>query len=111
MASERDERLARNEALFRVANERAAAWEERQGQDEEPEVYYCECANPDCRQNVSLLHADYERVRRDPTHFFVVPGHEAPEVESVIEEHDDWMVVRKDPETHPIAQGTDPRSR
>lgn len=109
MPTEREKRIAMNEALFRTANERAAEWEEQHAQDE-AELYQCECASLECREKISLLKPDYERARRDPTYFFVIPGHEIPDVESVIEEHDGWVVVRKDPETHPIARATDERS-
>jgi hypothetical protein len=110
MATEREERVVLNEALFRTANERAAAWEERHEKPDEVELYHCECADVDCRQKVPLLVADYERVRSDPTQFFVIRGHELPDVESVIETHDEWAVIRKDPEVHEIARATDDRN-
>ena len=109
MATDREERLVLNEAMFRTANERAAAWEERHS-DDDVELYYCECANPDCRDKVPLRRADYERVREDPTQFFIAPDHEVPDIESVIEEHEKWVVIRKAPEVRGIAQATDERS-
>ena len=109
MPSERHQRLAKNEALFRVANERAAGWEERKGEDR-PESYYCECALTTCRETISLTADEYERVRSDATHFFVIPGHEIPDIESVVERHEGWVVIEKAPETHEIAKATDPRA-
>jgi hypothetical protein len=108
VADEREERLARNEAIFRVGNERMAAWEERH-REAEVEEYMCECADPDCRAKVPLTQPDYERIRSDSCHFVVVPGHEIPDVETVIEEHDDWVIVEKDPEVQAIVERTDPR--
>jgi hypothetical protein len=108
VASEREQRLAKNEALFRVANERAAGWEERQGENR-PESYYCECAETACREKVSLTRDEYERVRSDATHFFVVPGHQIPDIESVVETHEGWFVIEKAPETHEIVKATDLR--
>ena len=108
MASDRIERLALNEALFRAANERAARWEERH-RVEATELYFCECADPECREKVPLREADYERVRTHSDHFLVVPGHELVEVETVIESHDDWAVIEKDPEVREIVEATDPR--
>ena len=110
MPSEREKRIALNEALFRTANERAAAWEERHEEGAEVELYQCECADLHCREKVPLGKPEYERVRQDPTLFFVVPGHEIPEVETVVEEHEGWAVVRKAPETHAIVKATDERS-
>jgi hypothetical protein len=108
VASARKERLALNEALFRAANERMADWEERH-RVEATERYYCECANPECRQKVPLRESDYERVRKDSDRFFVVPGHEVVDIETVIESHEDWVVVVKAQEVREIVEATDPR--
>jgi hypothetical protein len=108
MASDRKERLALNEALFRNANERMAAWEER-GRDESVEFYFCECADPDCRQKVQLRGSDYEQVRSNSCHFFVVPGHEIPDVETVIATREGWVVIEKDPEVREIVEAAAPR--
>ena len=110
MPSKRKARIAMNEVMFRAANERAADWEERHPQPEDVELYQCECASLECRDKVGLLKADYERVRRDPTQFFVLPGHETPDAETVVESHEGWLVVQKDPETHAIAETTDERT-
>ena len=108
MAGEREERLALNEALFRVANERMADWEERHSASE-TELYHCECAEPDCREKVSLTKDDYERVRQDSAHFVIAPGHEKPDIETVIESHDGWLMIEKDPEVQTLVEETDPR--
>jgi hypothetical protein len=108
MAGSREERLAENETLFRAANERMRDWEERD-RDEATELYFCECADTECNDKVRLRGPDYERVRSDSSHFLVVPGHEVPGVETVIESHEEWVVIRKDPEVREIAEETDPR--
>lgn len=108
MASEREERIARNEALFREGNERMAAWEERH-RTESIELYFCECADTECREKVPLAQSDYERVRSDSGHFLIVPGHEIADVETMVESHDEWAMIEKDPEVRDIAEGTDPR--
>ena len=101
--------MALNEALFRTANERMAAWEEVQ-RAEGAELFFCECADPECREKIRLLTSDYERIRRDPCHFFVKPGHDVPDIEDVIEPHDEWVVIEKNPEVSEIVEATDPRS-
>jgi hypothetical protein len=53
--------------------------------------------------------SEYERVRRDSTLFFVLRGHEAPEVEEVVEENDRYNVVRKDAPAAGVARERDPR--
>ena len=109
MAGERERRIGENEAIFRAANERMADWEERD-RVEALELYFCECADPTCTQKVRLRGSDYERVRSDPTHFFVVPGHEVADVETVLESHPDWVLVEKDEaDARDVAEETDPR--
>ena len=109
MADLRAQRLAENEALFRAANERVAEWEERD-RIEAVEPYFCECADPECGGKVELRGSDYERVRSNAALFFVVPGHEIPDLERVIESYSDWSVVEKfEPEAREVAAKTDPR--
>jgi hypothetical protein len=95
--------------MFRFGNERMAGWEERH-EDEEPELYFCECADPDCRQKVRLEKPDYESVRADSRRFFVVAGHEIPDVETVVESHEGWVVIEKAPDVTSTVQTLDPRS-
>ncbi len=108
MTEERARRIADNESLFRLANERMAGWEERERADAR-ELYFCECGRAECREKVELVKADYERARSDSVTFFVVPGHEFPDVETVIESQDVWVLVRKHPEVHDRVEATDPR--
>ena len=83
--------------MFRLANERMADWEEVRV-SEAVERYLCECADPACREQIGLRKSEYESVRSDSRHFVTVRGHEIPDVETVIEKHDGWVVVEKDPE-------------
>ena len=105
----REERLGANEAIFRAANERMEDWEEQHWKSE-TEVYYCECADPKCREKVHLRHADYEKARRDSSYFLIVQGHEDPEIETVIEEQKGWAIVEKEPELKEEERRLDPRS-
>lgn len=55
--------------------------------------------------------AQYEKLRSDPTTFGIKPGHELPDIETVVEEHGHYLVVRKiDPEAAAVAVSEDPRS-
>ncbi|MEA2346247.1 MAG: hypothetical protein QOG62_34 [Thermoleophilaceae bacterium] len=100
--------MAKNEALFREANERMAAWEERHSGAAE-EVYLCECTDRACLERVRLSRDQYEAVRGDSSHFVIVTGHVTPDVEKVIATHGDWSVVEKDPDVRHIVEATDPR--
>lgn len=109
MGDLRKERIAVNEGLFRNANERTAEWDEvREG--DEPALYVCECANPECRKRIRLKREDYERVRQNSRHFAVAAGHQIPDAETAIEDNGEWLVVEKDPDVADTVRSMDPRS-
>src|SRR3954452_10700340 len=76
MASRRTTRIARNQAMFRMVNERVSAWPEREAVSaDEPTMRYCECADTHCFERVYVTRAEYEAIRADSTRFAVVVGH------------------------------------
>jgi hypothetical protein len=103
----RSGRAAANENLFRRINERV---EELSGDgDELPLV--CECSLPDCVARVAGVTArEYEAVRRHPDRFFVAPGHERTDIETVVEARPGYIVVEKRGSAGDVARGDDPRS-
>jgi hypothetical protein len=106
----RQERLALNQAMFRIANERLSAWPERQGHDPaEPAAYYCECSRTECRDRLWLTHDEYEAVRTDSRRFAIVPGHEYTEVERVVAERRGHAVVEKYAAVAGVVEASDPR--
>jgi hypothetical protein len=105
--SSREERLAANEDLFRHVNERIAELTDKWGGELD---LVCECADPECTQRIVLTVDEYERVRQDPHHFAVLPGHEIPDVEDVLTRNERYVVVEKHVETHAQMEEADPRS-
>jgi hypothetical protein len=106
----REERVARNEALFREVNERIKDVSEGVATLSETD-FVCECGDPECSDPVSLTPVEYEDVRRDATHFLIVPGHADLEIEVVIARNERFAVVAKtDPQAARIAVREDPRS-
>ena len=106
----RYERVAMNEARFRETNERIAAWSEREGVFPAEKIeFYCECGQSTCFDRLSLARADYEAVRTDSARFAVLPGHVFPAVERVVEDHGDYVIVKKAEDVRRIAEETDPR--
>lgn len=103
----REERLARNEVLFREVNERIE--EMRSGEDGEIE-FLCECGLETCTAVIKLSTNEYEKLRSDPTTFAVAPGHEIEDIEAVVSESDHFNVVRKHESESEIARRMDPRS-
>jgi hypothetical protein len=102
--------IALTEAAFRIANERMAKWPERYT-NSPVEAYFCECGDRQCRARVLLSRDAYEAVRQDSRRFLIVPGHEKPTVESVIESYGTYEVVEKLPDVLAIVTEADPRQR
>jgi len=92
---EREVRAARNQALFRVVNEKLkdinAAFEDIVGSH----AVACECADLQCIETLEIARQEYEEIRANPRHFAVRRGHVYPEVERVVREVDGYAVVEK----------------
>ena len=95
MADARAQRIAENEARFRDINERLRGDLQTITGDSEPLRFVCECGNASCREGVPLSLEEYQAVRADPMHFAVVPGHEIPDVESVVARHERYFMIEK----------------
>ena len=106
---DRAERVAKNEILFRQVNERILAIEGDRWRVD-PVDFMCECGNMECTRVVQMPVDDYERLRSDAAHFGVIPGHELPDVEQVVERHETYLVVEKDGEARVRAELADPRT-
>jgi hypothetical protein len=104
----REERVAKNEILFRQVNERILQIEGDRWRVD-PVDFMCECGDVTCLRVVQLSLDDYERLRKDPSHFGVIPGHEIPELERVVETHATYTVVEKTGEMGLRAVAADPR--
>jgi len=55
----------------------------------------CECAWRGCVKRIRMRAADYIAAHDQPNRFVVIPGHEIPEIEKVVEEHDGYSVIEK----------------
>jgi hypothetical protein len=104
----RDERLARNEVLFRSVNEAIEQQALEFGGLDEYE-FICECARAGCFDRVSLTLKEYEHIRAEGTRFFVVTGHEDIAVELVVEKRRGFVIVEKDGHAGLVAEHADPR--
>ncbi|MGZ8782781.1 MAG: hypothetical protein ACXWZB_04715 [Gaiellaceae bacterium] len=105
----RQERLARNEALFRDVNERVLAVAAVHGEDDHVYEFFCECSNADCTFQLKATLAEYEAVRAHSTRFVIAPKHQMPEIEIVVEKSENWWVVEKQGEPGELVEELDPR--
>ena len=106
---EREERIARNEAAYRHVNEAIQAG--RPDDDPPSNAFVCECGTLGCNELVELTPPEYEAVRSNPRRFLMLDGHEIPDVETVVERHDAYIVVEKIDGAAEVADELDPRDR
>jgi hypothetical protein len=102
--SQREQRAARNEDLFRRLNERLHALSGI-GRDSVPvataeaqlERFVCECAQTSCSRVLELTSEEYRSVRVGGRRFLVYPdeSHTSPELEEVVERCDRFWIVQK----------------
>jgi hypothetical protein len=106
----RQERSAKNEALLREVNERIDEVGERLQvlPPDKALEFRCECGRPECDTSVSMPVDAYRRMRSDNDRFVLVPGHEDPKIERVVEREDRYVIVDKRPEAEPFV-GADGR--
>jgi preprotein translocase subunit YajC len=95
--SPREQRAIRNEELFREVNQRIAELQEGEHVDALGGLMalVCECSHTGCAVPIEVEPATFEQVRENPLRFFVAPGHEDLEVESVVERRDAYLIVEK----------------
>jgi hypothetical protein len=109
--SDREQRLAENEAAFRDVNESLRYVAEEGTTTVRTLRLVCECGDAGCSDFLDATVIEYEGVRAVSTHFLVRPGHVAPEVERVVAENERFAVVEKKPgEPAEIARESDPRA-
>lgn len=106
----REERLARNETLFRTVNENIEESASAGQPDEHVFEFLCECSNIDCTLLLPMTVSEYEQIRADPRQFVVAPGHELPEIETVVRRTSAYQVVLKVGEAAELVTEHDPRS-
>lgn len=108
MRDEAERRLAGNEDVFREVNEsiERGRWP---GDEQAPVAFRCECARLGCDMMIDLSIREYERVRANPRRFIVAVDHDNPELETVVEAFEDYLVVEKRGEAGRVSEDTDPR--
>jgi hypothetical protein len=93
-----EERIAKNNATFREANEKIRARATEYDPPMERLPFICECASEECVQIIRLTSAEYAAVRANPAHFLTAEGHEKAEEPPghVVSREDGYVVVEKE---------------
>lgn len=103
-----ERRLAENEVFFREANQNISKGfkelkdianeegdEEWAKNADEPINFYCECSNIKCRERIGLKPSEYENIHKNSSQFAVLPGHNIPEIERIVNSSENYLVVEK----------------
>lgn len=103
----REERTARNEALWREVNDRIDEVDEtmRVLPNDAQLSFHCECGEADCTEMIALTPVEYREARSDVDTFAVFPGHEHPELERTIKQNTRYSLVDKLPSAEPFVGG------
>jgi hypothetical protein len=102
--------IGQRQSLFREVNERIEEVSDHFDLGDRIPIV-CECANDGCHEQIELTQAEYERLRRVPTHFAVLPGHDIPAAERIVERNSRYVTVEKFGESGIAAVKLDPRRR
>ncbi len=89
-----EERLEKNEELYREVNERIANLAGSRPDDSLE--FVCECARTDCLEVIRLTLAEYEHIRAKPGRFVLVPQHLDDRVDVQVEHMNGYVIVFKD---------------
>lgn len=106
----REKRLAENESLFRAINEQIEQAAVSGGADQHLYEFFCECSNADCSLLLPMTTSEYEEIRANPTRFVVAPGHELPEIETVVLRRAAYQIVTKRGEAADFVAERNPRA-
>ncbi|MDQ6777762.1 MAG: hypothetical protein M3071_16485 [Actinomycetota bacterium] len=109
MDPEVEQRLSANQARFREVNE-AISRGQWPGEGDGVVDFRCECATLGCNRLVEVALSEYERIRAHPRRFIVLPGHERPELETVVERRTGYLVVEKTDGAGELSEETDPHT-
>jgi hypothetical protein len=102
------QKSGRNQLIFREVNERIAELN-GDGNGTGVSLFICECSDRACAESLEIAPAEYEQVRADGARFIVLPGHEQPEVEHVVDGCARFVVIEMDGAEATAAREANPR--
>ncbi|MCW2920741.1 MAG: hypothetical protein JWL76_615 [Thermoleophilia bacterium] len=91
----RDDRVARNENVYRAVNERIVDASNRLMRPTDHIDVACECGNLGCAQLLRVRVEDYQDVRSHPSRFLIARGHRTPDTEVLVHRRGEFEVVEK----------------
>lgn len=101
------EKIARNNAMFRDANDQIEIAATEYGiETSQPVPFICECSNPRCVEIILLTLEEYGHVRSNPRWFAHAVNHERRVEDAVepVEDHPGYLVIEKINHAGDVAQ-------
>jgi hypothetical protein len=97
VSEQTNERIKRNNRVFRGVNEQISTAAQTYDHDLERIPFLCECPVESCVEIVRLTEGDYAAVRANPRYFITAPGHEGAEkpVGRVVAHRDCYVLIEK----------------
>jgi hypothetical protein len=87
----RPQRIRQTEGFFRAVNQEIAA-----ASVDASTEFVCECGNPVCTARIAVGARELHALHAEPDLFVVIDGHQIPDVETVVNQLDGYLIVRKD---------------
>jgi hypothetical protein len=107
---ERQERVSKNEAMYRAVNRELERASREAGGDAGDQIEaLCECGEDGCTATLEISVSEYDDAHRERDRFVVVPGHENEEIEHVATRTERYLVVDKFGEAEQVAEAEERR--
>jgi len=94
--SQRQERAAQNELVFRAVNEQIVKMTDRFRAELADLDIVCECADATCVGTIRIGAEEFAKIERSDGTFLVLPGHEDESVEKVVGRRASYVLVWKE---------------
>lgn len=86
----REERVRRTEEFFKQVNDALA-----DGEADRTGLFFCECGNPLCNEKLEMTAIDDLRLlHQEPGYYAILPGHQLPDLETVVLENPKYLIVK-----------------
>jgi hypothetical protein len=106
----RQERISRNEAMYRSVNlEIERVSEEVGGGADDRLAILCECGEEGCDATLYVTRAEYDEAHEQRDRFMVAPGHENEQIEHVVNRTPRYLIVDKFGDAERVAEAEERR--
>lgn len=106
----REERVSRNEAMFRSVNREIEQASEQSGDGRQDRIeVICECGQDGCSATLDLTVAEYDDAHGQRDRFVTAPGHEDEQIEVVVTRTERYLVVDKFGEAERVVEAEERR--